>query len=482
MDTRSEERVGSFDDAGEPKVLKVTGSIPTFGSGSTTVVPEAATAVALNVTAVFGETEAWGGFVTVYPCGPRPNASSLNFSQGQTVANAVTVALSDEGTVCFYVRGRADLLADVVGYHLPGGTGSAGPQGETGPTGATGPQGDTGPTGATGATGPQGETGPTGATGPAGPPNNIDDDQIARLAWYEDPSQPATITLPDEPRDLAFDGEHIWATQFSVSSPAVVKIDPATNTVATTVTLTSRPFGITFDGEDIWVSRSGVSPGVDRIDPTTASVTATIPLPGTSLEGITHGADSIWVADWGNGDVLRIDPTTETIIATIAMPDFSGTSTPDQMVFDGTHIWVTDRKYSDLTGTSDQIHRIDPSDNSVESVALGADNAEPQDIAFDGRYLWVGDDRTQVTIVDTLDLTVSDVGTDAATAAVAFDGQNVWASHPTSGRLSRIDPNERLSTQVFSVWFGGGMGSVVFDGTNVWVAAQTPNRLEKIRP
>jgi hypothetical protein len=39
-------------------------------------------AVALNVTAVSTEANDFGGFVTVYPCGTRPDASNLNFTVG----------------------------------------------------------------------------------------------------------------------------------------------------------------------------------------------------------------------------------------------------------------------------------------------------------------------------------------------------------------------------------------------------------------
>lgn len=57
-----------------------------------------------------------GGYVTVYPCGTRPDASNLNFTAGQTIPNSVIAPVSPAGTVCFYVYGTAHLLADVSGY------------------------------------------------------------------------------------------------------------------------------------------------------------------------------------------------------------------------------------------------------------------------------------------------------------------------------------------------------------------------------
>jgi len=230
MDTRSDGKVGALDTAGsgDPRQLKVTGTIATIGAGTQTVVPVGATAVSLNVTAVATETNDYGGFLTVYPCGTRPDASHMNFGSGETLANAVTVPISDSGNICFYVYGKAHLLADVVGFYElsdsapPGGStgasayevwleqgntgskddflaslvGEAGPAGPIGATGPQGPQGESGSAaaqgdsayevwlaegnsgteaeflaslvGATGAQGPQGEQGATGSQGPVG--------------------------------------------------------------------------------------------------------------------------------------------------------------------------------------------------------------------------------------------------------------------------------------------------------------------------
>jgi hypothetical protein len=102
-------KVGSLDGMGASYELPVSGwpGLPTAG---------ALLAVAMNVTVVDGEAGNAGGFVTVYPCGTRPNASNLNFVNGQTVPNAVIAPVSAQGKVCFYVYGKAHLLADVSGY------------------------------------------------------------------------------------------------------------------------------------------------------------------------------------------------------------------------------------------------------------------------------------------------------------------------------------------------------------------------------
>lgn len=112
FDTRADEPHGAVvvvkqRYGGEGNVLRVrvagVGGVPVSGAG----------AVSLNVT-VAGPVAA--GFVTVFPCGSRPSASSLNFVAGQVVPNAVIAPLSAAGEVCLFSSADTHLLADVNGW------------------------------------------------------------------------------------------------------------------------------------------------------------------------------------------------------------------------------------------------------------------------------------------------------------------------------------------------------------------------------
>ncbi|MEO5840343.1 MAG: ice-binding family protein [Acidimicrobiales bacterium] len=70
-------------------------------------------AVSLNVT-VTDPSEA--GFVTVYACGVREQVSSVNYSQRQTIANAVIAPVSTVGTICFFAHGFTELIVDINGW------------------------------------------------------------------------------------------------------------------------------------------------------------------------------------------------------------------------------------------------------------------------------------------------------------------------------------------------------------------------------
>jgi Bacterial Ig-like domain (group 3) len=107
--------------SGAPAVLKA----PVGANASLKVkvtgvggVPDNATAVVLNVTAV-GATIP-GTFVTVYPDPTKPGVSNLNVNGAGAIPNLVVVPIGPGGFVDFYnFKGSVNLLADVAGYFSP---------------------------------------------------------------------------------------------------------------------------------------------------------------------------------------------------------------------------------------------------------------------------------------------------------------------------------------------------------------------------
>ena len=95
-----------------------TGSVTQLVVNGRGGVASNAAAVVLNV-AVTGTAR--GGYLTVYPCdAPRPLASNLNYSAGQTIANTVTSKVSAAGKVCIYTSAPTHLIADINGYFAAG--------------------------------------------------------------------------------------------------------------------------------------------------------------------------------------------------------------------------------------------------------------------------------------------------------------------------------------------------------------------------
>ena len=100
---------GAYRDTGRRRGGSVW-EIPIAGRGT---IPVSATTAVINVTA----TGAAGpGYATVFPCGSRPLASSLNFDAGITRPNELVAKLSPAGTICVYTKTDVDVIVDVVGY------------------------------------------------------------------------------------------------------------------------------------------------------------------------------------------------------------------------------------------------------------------------------------------------------------------------------------------------------------------------------
>jgi hypothetical protein len=76
-------------------------------------VPSDAAAASINITL----TDPTGaGHLTAFPCGARPNTSSVNIAPGVTAAASATmVKLSGDGDLCLYSRASVHVIVDING-------------------------------------------------------------------------------------------------------------------------------------------------------------------------------------------------------------------------------------------------------------------------------------------------------------------------------------------------------------------------------
>ncbi len=114
QDSRAAVQVGAYNTAwgaGTSRTVLVESEVPAN-------IPASATAALLNTT-VTGTTAA--SYLTIYPSGSvKPNASSLNWATGQTLANAVTARLGTDGKIRVdNASGSTHVIIDIYGYYGP---------------------------------------------------------------------------------------------------------------------------------------------------------------------------------------------------------------------------------------------------------------------------------------------------------------------------------------------------------------------------
>jgi len=107
LDTRATARVTRGSVA--TVVVAGQGGVPATG----------AKAGVLTITAVRPSA---AGFVSAVPCGAAFGTSNLNVVAGETIANTVVVGLGAKGDVCITSSTDTDLLVDVIGYAVAGGS------------------------------------------------------------------------------------------------------------------------------------------------------------------------------------------------------------------------------------------------------------------------------------------------------------------------------------------------------------------------
>jgi uncharacterized protein YkwD len=98
-------------------VLKAGSRMVVSMTGSQSPVPSAATAVAINLTAVQPRTDGW---IRAFPCDqPEPTTSSVSARRGQVIAGSVIVPLAADGTICLKSMMTTDAVIDVTGWFGP---------------------------------------------------------------------------------------------------------------------------------------------------------------------------------------------------------------------------------------------------------------------------------------------------------------------------------------------------------------------------
>src|SRR5207249_1715658 len=124
-----------------------------------------------------------------------------------------------------------------------------------------------------------------------------------------------------------------------VTENAVIRIDPATNEVASTFPLpdSSNGHGLAVDANALWVSDFDNNV-VDRLDPASGIQVAAVSTP-RGPDNLLDVPGAVWVGDHRVGSVSRIDPKTNKLVQTISVGP-TGIGGPGQLTAAKDSLWV----------------------------------------------------------------------------------------------------------------------------------------------
>jgi hypothetical protein len=155
--------------------------------------------------------------------------------------------------------------------------------------------------------------------------------------------------------------------------------------------------------------------------------------PGTQPAGIVWDGSHLWVTERGTNSIHQIDSTNGAIISTIPNPN----TTIVGLTFDGTHLWST--------GYDNLINRINPVTGAVVQT-LNSPTTNTNGLAFDGTDLWVSA-FTESNIYRIDASTGAVLGTIPApntnSRGMVFDGENLWVAdmnNLASDIVYKLDP------------------------------------------
>jgi YVTN family beta-propeller protein len=236
-------------------------------------------------------------------------------------------------------------------------------------------------------------------------------------------SELATVAVPGETclaMDAGFDS--VWVGACGSDTPSLVRIDPATATVAATIPLPIRDFqaesSVAAGEGAVWAVSDGlVEQLLVKVDPQTDAVVATFTLPG-GLSGVRAGYRGVWIAKTDADSVLHVDPNDGSVLREIAV----GERPRFLAIGEGT-VWTM----NEGDGT---VSRIDPATDTVTAtIAVSSRPVIGGDIAVGGGSVWVRITEQLVARIDPLtDEVVARYGPPSGSGSVAADDAAAWIS------------------------------------------------------
>lgn len=278
-------------------------------------------------------------------------------------------------------------------------------------------------------------------------------------------------TIGGTPRSVRSDGADLWVADDT--NGTISRVRGSDGTLLETWTGASGATDVLVAMGRVFAGGAGFPSSLYMLDPSQpagAVTTIASDIPPHPLN-MAYDGSRIWTANLG-GSVSIVTPGgslpwTLTNVTT-------GFSSPFGIVFDGSHVWVTDV----LAGT---LLELDAAGGILRTVNFGA-GTTPKQPAFDGANLWVplGEDSVAVVRASDGAVLTTLTGNGIAFPAIAtFDGQRILVSNNTGNSISLWRAADLTPLGSFTFATGAAPFGVCSDGVNFWIALKGSGQLAR---
>jgi YVTN family beta-propeller protein len=216
----------------------------------------------------------------------------------------------------------------------------------------------------------------------------------------------------------------------------------------------------------VWVAKSQ-SAALLRIDPATNTVVATIPVGPDSELGVGIGLGSVWLTDTKDRSLRQIDPATNKVVRTFKV---NISAEPEGSIGVGAgSIWLLTNENETDSGT---LSRVDPTSGKV----IANIKVKPKSYAalVSDQSVWVTNSAdSSVMRVDAItNKVVADIRVHASPRFIAAGEGGIWVLNQGDGTLSRIDPATNHVVATIELGVPGPGGDIWIEDGYVWVSAE----------
>jgi hypothetical protein len=298
---------------------------------------------------------------------------------------------------------------------------------------------------------------------------------VAKKWWTSQDANSLTMTdVGDGPQAVEFDGTDLWVANFS--SGGITKVRPSDGKVLDTWTGATNAGAIVCALGRIFITGATTPGSLYMIDPTqpAGAVTPLSNSLGAGSRDIAFDGSRIWTANSQTVSIVSLNPIAVTTVST-------GFVLPSGLLYDGTHIWVTDPGAATLLKLN--------SDGSVaQTISVGNIPLGP---FFDGTNIWVpGRAANSLTVVRVKDAAGNPVATPFVLAILtgnglnepitgAFDGKRILVTNSNGHSVSLWKAADLTPLGSFPTGFKNWPAGACSDGLNFWITLYGVDKLAR---